>query len=541
MKTNSRTTSLALLALICVCAVGLRLAGVGWLADAVPHPGYSFHPDVMRFVEPIADFENIRGWRGYPVGFTSQLFVTATVLGYAGLDADPVTLIRSISLSYGVLTIFLVGLLAWRLSGSGGFGALAAAFLALAPLHIINSHFGTPDGAATFFLYVTLIFGWRAVKHDRDLDFVLFVASVGVSLAMKFYFPLLVPLAIVTWMQPRRMERLLLAAFVLAGSFSIASFFNYTPWELKELVRMLLHDNLDTEDGFGPLQQLGLYAWDSIRALGIGAWLCFLVGAADAMVRAWRAWVGSGSSISERVVGFVNSPYIVPASAFGVYLAAVLAADIHAPRHLLPFLPLMCFLAASGVTIIYKRIAPRRTLGAGILLLLFAYQSYNALGIEAQYRRDIRNVLANEIDKLPVPPEEVATFSEYSLVRGTRLTSPLEDARSEPESAYFVTCDLEYARYFSADTADKVFHARGGQTRLDFYRKLFAQQLDYRVAFEIHRQARTLEERLAASGFLSHIGEFLVNHCALFQRSSSSAHAAPIRNRAMRRPMREWS
>ena len=81
-------------------------------------------------------------------------------------------------------------------------GILAAAFLATAPLHVMQSHFGTADAAATGLAALALFFGARYLDRRTTTRFLLLSVTVGIALAVKLYVPLLVPFAILVWMLP---------------------------------------------------------------------------------------------------------------------------------------------------------------------------------------------------------------------------------------------------------------------------------------------------------------------------------------------------
>ena len=72
--------------------------------------------------------------------------------------------LRMINLWLAVITVGLFYLLARRVTGSRGAALAAAAFLALARLHVEHSHYGETDIALLFTLTVAL-YAWVRV-HD---------------------------------------------------------------------------------------------------------------------------------------------------------------------------------------------------------------------------------------------------------------------------------------------------------------------------------------------------------------------------------------
>ncbi len=58
-------------------------------------------------------------------------------------DFDLAMLLRVVTLAYAALTVPLTYLVARTIGCSRGVGLLAAALIAVTPLHVVNSHFGT--------------------------------------------------------------------------------------------------------------------------------------------------------------------------------------------------------------------------------------------------------------------------------------------------------------------------------------------------------------------------------------------------------------
>ena len=106
---------------------------------------------------------------------------------------------RTLSALADVGSIFLVYVLGQRMFGRG-VGLLAAAFTALAVIHIQNSHFYRPE---TFSVFFTLASFWamlRMVERKRLRDSALLGLMVGLALAPKVnVLPLVLPLALAYW------------------------------------------------------------------------------------------------------------------------------------------------------------------------------------------------------------------------------------------------------------------------------------------------------------------------------------------------------
>ena len=116
--------------------------------------------------------------------------VNAMDMRYAG---------RILSALADVGSIFMVYVLGRRMFGPG-VGLLAAAFTAIAVIHVQNSHFYRPE---TFSVFFTLAVFWamlRMVEKKRLRDSALLGLLVGLALAPKInVLPLLLPLALAYW------------------------------------------------------------------------------------------------------------------------------------------------------------------------------------------------------------------------------------------------------------------------------------------------------------------------------------------------------
>jgi len=206
---------------------------------------------------------------------------------------------------------------------------------------------------------------------------------------------------------------------------------------------LIRNDNLTVAGGRTPLEQLGLYLWGIPRSLGLAVWLFFVVGLALAALRGWRHRLPLTRLGPAAAYRLTRSPYIVPLSALALHFASLLAAGYHGKRHLLPFVPVMCFLAAIGFSRTSAKLGSHRVMAGAMLLTLVAYQMYNAVGVEAGYAYDIRNALAAKVSEVASPSDDVVTFTGYSLVRGSRLAEGSEATDSRISSEFFVSCDIE--------------------------------------------------------------------------------------------------
>src|SRR5262249_4082703 len=136
---------------------------------------------------------------------------------------------------------------------------------------------------------------------------------------------------------------------------------------------------------------------------------------------------------------------------------------------ILVFIPFACLVAARGVWLTFRWIGKHTVIGAAIAVFaVFSYQLYTTVTEEILYPKDIRVDVGRWLAQNVPSGSAISTFTIYSQVNGARLIS------TKPVEPYFLTCDHEYSRYFTNSDANKIFHAFGGQERLDFYRDLFS-------------------------------------------------------------------
>ena len=84
--------------------------------------------------------------------------------------------------SLSVIALFVFG----RNLGHTQVGLVAAAVLAVSPLHVRHSHFGTVDIALTFFILVATYFLYVSCRQQRKRDFILVGVAAGLATATKY-------------------------------------------------------------------------------------------------------------------------------------------------------------------------------------------------------------------------------------------------------------------------------------------------------------------------------------------------------------------
>jgi Dolichyl-phosphate-mannose-protein mannosyltransferase len=515
-----RATSVWLtLALIAICAVALRLGGLDWLVGVGPTPDYSFHPDDRRSVEVAANFREGSA-DGYVIGMATQLFLLNALLSHFG-ETNLAVLLRVITLFYAALSIPLTFWIARALSCSVRTGIIAAALLAVTPLHAMNSQFGTADMTAIVYFYAAWLAAAAYLRTHRQLWFVMFAALCGAAMAIKFFLPVLVPLGLVLLLDSRRSWQTQgpLAGVIAYFSFSAFSLFNYTLYDFAALWRMLRDDNLSMDGGFSTPMQLKAYVLDALPGLGLALFCLTLIGLLGSSLRGARA---VRFVTFDGLRAFLHTPQGLLAAALTSHAFLIVTAEVHGERHTLIFAPMACILVAAMLGRIADAL-PRSSIVLAVLLVpLLAYQFLQVRAISALFRSDIRGEVAAWVDSKRASGATVYTTDRYTWVRGAELDN--EDYENIARNArYYIACDLEFSRYMrDQHHASQIVH--GHDAGLKLFRELFSGQSSrWRVEQSFRQQPMSFEQRLRDNGTLHGIGSFMPRRCYAFARTENAS------------------
>lgn len=529
---ETRRGFLVFLALSCLIltAIAIRLPGVHWLIGYGPNVDFSFNPDAHRFIVFADHFHAAQANRnGYPPFMVVQLFLIDAFLHKVGAAPNAVIVLRSISMVYSAFSLILSYVFLTSLGFSRLTGILASFFLAISPLHIIFSHFGTADMSAFFLFYMTAYAAWRHQRSHREHWFFITAALAGLAIADKFFLPALVPLSLIILSQPS--HRVLASSFV-AGCifvtfFCFASFFNYTPWDFKNLIDMLFYDNLFVSGGKSPPQQLLLYSWDLVACAGVATTTLAAFGGIIAIhdwgaresFHSWKKRLMRETTIPDfidTVRSYLRSPNSVIPLALLCHAVLIVTAQVHFPRHILVFVPVICFLAAFAAERIFFRLMSTRILtrsvGITALISVLTLQLVNGFATDWVYSTDIRAKLSQFLDENHFASQTSTTSGFYTHLKNVSVIKGLAT------SPFFISCDLEYNRYMSAARGVPTFHVFGGKVRTDFFVSLFSGRAGYVPIFHIKRQRFSIEDHLAEIGLLPNIGTDVPNECIAFQK-----------------------
>lgn len=514
---------LVLVALAVIVAVGflLRAPGVDWLVGAGLNPEFTFHPDDQRFLKGARNFAE--PWPdGYVVGMTAQVYAVLSTAELFG-PVNGLRAMRYIVLTYALLTLVLVYFVARRV-GIGRLGSTAASgLLCLSPIHVVNSAFGTADMPVVAFFYLSFLCLCAFVRDQREGPFIACMVLVGGCLALKFFLPALVLAAGAILLSPQRKlwARYVSSALYVLSGFFIFSLFNYTIWEFAPFVRMLLFDNLVVPGGHGPVWQALRYGGDMVPALGIPSFALFAVGllmmgravfkrheAIRTLLTSREPTDSAGSTLQVRCA-------FVLAMALLSHSALLVSAGIHGARQVLVLIPAACLLGGFAIESILAQ-GKLRVASRFVLPVAFFYLAINANATKEMFSTDMRRELAVWVDSVSKGGARVATMGQmpYAQVAGS---TPVDDHHQARQSSYFLTCDIEYRRYFRGGEAEDIHHS-WGQERVDFFRNLFSGLERFELVKVFKQKPTSIETRMIENRWLPPIGMFIPRTCLAFER-----------------------
>lgn len=211
-----------ILALILLVAIGLRFTGLNWaLPGDIDIGGAFYHPSYFgdetswvlniyyAWVGQRKLYDTASVHLGHGPG-AEYLNTAAVLLGVAtgyiqkpGMDGsgyresrkffhqNPELMRRVYFLPrigaalFGVLTVWVVWRLGCALAGTAA-GLVAAAVIAVCPLHVVFSHFARSDGYATLFVALTMWLAHRVHQTGRLRDFLIAGFVAGLSTGVKY-------------------------------------------------------------------------------------------------------------------------------------------------------------------------------------------------------------------------------------------------------------------------------------------------------------------------------------------------------------------
>lgn len=304
-----------------VFAVALRVFGGNF------DPGFFDWPSLFMYAVAAAfvlyfNIGRIAGWFG-----REAAFVAAAI----GNPAPLFLVARGISAAAGTATVATV----FRIAGDlfdRSTAIVAAAFLAVAALHVRESHFALTDVAATWLLTLSFLFTVRYARAGRQRDAILSAVWAGLAISTK-YNAGVVALPALWAIVSRERRGAAVRVAVMYGLVMIAAFAAGTPYaflDARQFAASLVAVSAHLRNGH---IIVGGYAWrihltSSLRyGVGLPMLLAGIAGFALSVVR-------------DRHAGLLFALFPV------AYFALIGAGQTAFARYIMPILPFLCIAAA---------------------------------------------------------------------------------------------------------------------------------------------------------------------------------------------------
>ncbi len=295
---------------------------------------------------------------------------------------------RTISAVYGTATILAVFLLARCLAGSPRQALLAAAFTAILPLHVWDSHVAVTDVMMTFWIMLALLMSLRLGEQPSPRVAALTGLCVGLAVGSK-YTAAIVALAPITALGLARVSwRRRVSMLVIVAGCALAACFAVTPFSFlrfRDTLAALAYERAHTSGhhlGFS----LPAHGWQYHRgryqlaaawpfSMGLPLYLAALAGCVH-FLRNWRAgrkrWV---------IIIFL-----------AVFLALTVSMHLVPLRYYMPVIVLGTLFAGLwlGAETDDHHPAWRRRLAVALTLLVTLYTTAFTLSTTRRYGRETR-------------------------------------------------------------------------------------------------------------------------------------------------------
>ena len=377
----SRRAAFALAGILALALV-LRLWGIGF---GLP---YAYHIDEPTYTSAALNLgAGIVGRQPNPTGFSNALFaeyaafyLVNRVAGVFHSTADFELAYRSdisiflllgrlTTVGMGVLNVLAVYWLGRRMHGPLA-GLLASAFLAVAFLHVRDSHYSVPDVAATCLVTLCVLLCALAVGEDHRRYYNLAAAVGGLAIATKWsIWQVAIPLALAAlygWRARRkattagRWGTLVLMGLCFLGGFLLGGF--QLLWQPATFVNYALRELTAGEGGgFGDWQIDTVPGWlFYAKTLLYGLGVVLLALAVVGWLRRLIQTIRTRDKVGVLVL------------AFPVFYFAFMGATRHYfARYALPLTPFMALFAADAVVALFAFLRMKRAaLGWGVVALL---------------------------------------------------------------------------------------------------------------------------------------------------------------------------
>ena len=410
--------------LLAICALGLtlRLMGLQYGLPAVYNPdevaimtrALAFGRGTLNphnFLYPTFFFYLLFAWVGVYLGF---LWITGRVASLAGLQrlifTDPTgiyTAGRLLGAVSGTVTIPFL----YRLSAAitDRRTAMAAAlFLAVAPLHVRDSHYVKHDVPATLAIvvaYAAIVRIWPCARADgpQRRDIVLAAAACGAAFSTHYYciflaVPLTFAIVRARWHEgaaPWMRELATAAAISAAVFFALSPFLLVEPMTaLRDIAanRQIVVDRAVAEGAFAPARRYLAMLWTDAAG--------------------WRIALFASVGVISMLVSTPARAVLL--LAFPIPFLIFIANTAPASRYLNPVLPFMVIFAASGLSSVVRLVNNN----TAVFWVFAAAAAFPALGTSIAgdrfFSRDDTRTLAQHYLESKIPAGATVLTQPYS-------------------------------------------------------------------------------------------------------------------------------
>jgi hypothetical protein len=421
----SRRGEFLLMLVILVAAAWLRFRGLAW---GLPYP---YHPDEGSILFHALGFgtgDLNPHWFRWPsllmyvmFGVYGAFYVVGRIAGAFGAPADLVRsyvtdptpfwmMGRVVSAAAGTATVWVTYRIGRRAFGT--FAGLAGAlFLAVVYLHVRDSHYATPDVAATFLAALALLFAVRARDRSRASDLVLSGLFAGLAASAKY--PAALAGAATVAALAALVSRREISGWILPGiaGVALAGFVAGTPYSVLAAGEFL-HDvarQFTMVSTAGVAQEPTTFA-EGLRevfgrtvAHGV-TWPLAAAAVAGIVVTAGRGW-------ARWITGVYTLAFVVAGALLTVKRST----------YLTPALPGIAALAAAGVGAAADRLlrrSPGAARGAGVAasLAIAAFAVVPSLRFDSALLTPDTRTLAREWVEANVQPGAAIAVEGYGPV-----------------------------------------------------------------------------------------------------------------------------
>jgi 4-amino-4-deoxy-L-arabinose transferase-like glycosyltransferase len=360
---------------------------------------------------------------------------------------------RAVTVVFGVATVWLIFQAGLRWGARHAL--LAAALLAVMPMHVRESHYVLTDVPLTFFVTAAFLLSLRAHEQATAGAFALAGAAAGLAAATKYngVFSLIFPL-LACWMTiPVRPSRAIAAAWAFAA-FVIAYLIG-APYTILDLPSFL--------NGFGHLSSL----YHSNPALPESAYVIYMK-----HLRINFGWPALILAVAGLIMGFVRIArgpgrvrWALAVVFCLVYFWFISRQNIVFGRYLLPIVPLVSLLVAcavvSGVSLLRRYEIPRMArsvLIVGLTVAALLPPSMQAINWDRNAGKVSTVSLAYDWVLSHVPPGSKVTLETRNLLLPGQYRSvnvPQLRAKSYDEYAadgvdYLIASSQSYGPYLTS-------------------------------------------------------------------------------------------